>query len=138
MSTKMTIESSICSATTVHAAPVYTTVTVVSTYTSSCPSTSLEKLTAVATATCVGHPDVPTTHQNAVNKTSFIKTTVEHSANIAIKTVMLTSLLSSFLCNGITTFLVPLPTTVDDVGYVKTAECACFLCIYYSYLLIYV
>ena len=99
----MAIESSICSPTTVHAALEYTTVTVVSTYTSSCHSASLEKLTAVAALTCTGSPDVPTADQIAVNNTSSIKTTVEHSTKIVIKTLMLTSL-----------------------GYVETAECASF------------
>ena len=53
------IESSICSTTTVHAVAECTTVTVLSTYTSSSPCASLEELTALATATCTGNPDVP-------------------------------------------------------------------------------
>ena len=123
----LVIESSICSLSTVTAGPEYTPVIVASTYTSSCPSASLEKhITALATATCTSNPDVPTTYQNSVYKTSSIKIIVDRSTNIAMKTVVLTSLPSSFLCNNITTLLVALPTSVEDVGYVETAECASF------------
>ena len=118
------IESSICSTTTVHAASECTTITVSSTYTSSCPCASLEELTAVATATCTSNPDVPTTDQIAVNNTSSIKTTVDRSKETVTETVVLTSTLSSFSCKDISTHLVTaLPPSVDDLGYVETPEC---------------
>ena len=135
MSTKLMTESSVCSAITVYAAPEYTPVTVVSTYTISCPFTGLEILTAVAIVTA----DVLNDDQNAVNKTSSIKTTVEHSAKTVIKTVMLTSLPSSCECKNMTMLLITaLPTSFEGVGYVETAECASFLCVFRSYLPLYV
>ena len=130
------LESSICSTTIVHAAAECTTVTVASTYTSSCPCSSLEGfVTALATTTCTSNPDVHTADQIAVNKTSSNKKTVEHFTETVIKTVMLTSLPSSFPNNDISTLLLSLPTTVEDVGYVETAEGAFFA--YHNYLLIY-
>ena len=112
MSTKTMIESSICSATTVHTVTECTTVTVASTYTSSRSCASVEELTALATATCT---------------TSSIATTVVHSTETVTKTVVLTSTSSSFPCKGISTLLVTaLPTLAEDVGYVETAECAHF------------
>ena len=126
MSTKMMFESSICSVTTIHAAPEYTTVTVASTYTSSCPSARLEELTAIATATFTGNPDDSTTDQIAINKTC-IKTSVEYSTETVTKTVVLSSTPSSFSCKDISTLLVTaLPPSVDDLGYVETAECTRF------------
>ena len=125
----LVIESSICSVTTVHAAPEYTTVTVAyaSAYTSSCPSASLEDLTALATVTCTGNPDASTTDQIAINKTSSTKTSVEQSTKTVTKTVVLTSTPSSFSCKDISTLLVTvLPPSVDDLGYVETAECTRF------------
>ena len=113
--------------TTVHAVAECTTVTVASTYTSSCSCASLEELiTALATATCTSNSEVHTADQMAVNKTSSIKATVEHFTETVITTVTLTSLPSSFPCKNTSTLLVALPTSVEDIGYVETAECASF------------
>ena len=121
------MESSIRS--TVDSVADCTTVTVVSTYTSSCASASLEELTVPPTSTCscMGNPDVHTTNEDAVNNTSSIKKSVEHSTETVTKTVVLTSTLSSFSCKDISTLLVTaLPPSVDDLGYVETAECTRF------------
>ena len=100
------IESSTCSASTVYTVAECTTITVSSTYTSSCPCASLEKLVnALATATC----------------------TVEHFTKAVVKTVMLSSLPSSLPCKNISTLLITaLPTPIEDIGYVEAAECAGF------------
>ena len=120
------IESSTCSVTTVHAAPEYTTVTVASTYTSSCPSAHFEELAAVATVTCTCIPSVSTNDQIAIKETST-ETTVEYSTETVTKTVVLTSTLSSFSCKDVCTLSVTaLPPSVDDLGYVETAECTRF------------
>ena len=120
------IESSICSATTIHATPAYTTITVASTYTSSFPCASPEELTTIATAVCTGNPDVPTTDQIAVNKTS-INARVKHSTETVTKTVVLTSTISPIPCKEacISTLLVTaLPISMEDVyiGYVEPVE----------------
>lgn len=117
----LTNETSICSATTVHAAPNYTTITVASTYTSSCPSARLDELTAPATLTCTGDPDVPTTDQIVINKTC-IKTSVEYLTETLTKTVVLTSMLPSSLKRMSAFLVTALPTSVDDIGYVETAK----------------
>ena len=116
------IDSSICSTTTVHFVAECTTVTVTSTYISSCPCTSVEETTALATVTFMANPDVPTTNQIAVNHTASFKTSVRHSTKTVTKTVMLTSTLLSYpcketyACTRISTLLVTaLPTSVEDV-----------------------
>ena len=117
------IESSICSTITVHATPEYTTVTVTSIYTSSCPSAILEELNALSTATSTCNPDVATTHQIAINEMSSTKTTVEYATETVTMTVVLTSTLSSFSCKDTSTPLVSaLPVSIADLGYVETAE----------------
>ena len=116
------IESSICSVTTVHAAPKYTTITVASTYTSSCPSPSLEEITALGTTTCICNPDVTTTHQISTCKASS-KPNFGCSTATVTKTVFLTSTQSSFSCEDTTTLLVTtLTASVADLGYVETRE----------------
>ena len=120
-------ESGVCSVTTVQAPPEYITITVASTYTSSCPSASLEESTALATATYACNPDVTTTHQIAINKTSSTKTSVEYATETVTKTVLLISTPSSFSCKDASTLLVTaLPAFVADLGYVETAECTRF------------
>ena len=116
-------ESSICSVTTVHAAPEYTTVTVASTYTSSCPSARLEEHNTLATVTCTCFPEDSATDQISINKIC-INTSVEYSTETVTKTVMLISTISSFPRKDTCTLLVAaLPPSIADFGYVETAEC---------------